>query len=344
MMSTAESTERLAGGAENTVSGAPPLLSIRGLSVSYPRYGRERLKVLKNIDLAMQPGEILTLVGESGSGKTLLARSIMRLIPVPGRIDSGRIDFDGRDLRALDEEAMRRLRGRDITMVISNPRGELDPLQKVGRQIGNVLRYHLGLDKAAIRKRVLELLEDVRIPDAEQRIKAYPHELSGGMAQRVVMAIALACSPKFIISDDATSGLDVTVQAQVLDLLKRLVAGRSTSMLFITRDIGIAAHFCDRVAVIYAGEIVEVAPREVFFENPSHPYAVLLLAAFSHNARLRRYWLKENEAKADIGPAPTGCAFANRCVRAQNRCRSEHPDLRAIAGGHQVRCHFPVER
>jgi oligopeptide/dipeptide ABC transporter ATP-binding protein len=263
---------------------------------------------------------------------------------VPGRIDRGRIRFDGRDLRALDEEALRRLRGRDMAMVISNPRGELDPLQTVGEQIGNILRYHMKLDKAAVRDRVLELLSDVRIPDPQRRIRAYPHELSGGMAQRVVMAIALACSPKFLISDDATSGLDVTVQAQVLDLLRRLVSERSTSMLFITRDIGIAAHHCDSVAMIYAGEIVEYAPRERFFENPAHPYAILLMAAFSHNARLRRYWLKETEAKRDVGPSSTGCAFAGRCVRAQARCRAEHPALRALEDRHLVRCHFPVER
>jgi oligopeptide/dipeptide ABC transporter ATP-binding protein len=274
----------------------------------------------------------------------MLARSIMQLVPAPGRIDRGRIEFDGKDLRALDEESLRRLRGRDMAMVISNPRGELDPLQTVGEQIGNILRHHMNLDRAAVSSRVLELLNDVRIPDPKRRIKAYPHELSGGMAQRVVIAIALACSPKFLISDDATSGLDVTVQAQVLDLLQKLVTERKTSMLFITRDIGIAAHHCDSVAMIYAGEIVEYAPREEFFERPAHPYAILLLAAFSHNARLRRYWLKETEAKRDIGPARSGCAFANRCVRAQARCRAEHPALRTLADGHQVRCHFPVER
>ena len=343
-MATADSTALRPNPGAEASDAARPLLSIADLSVSYPRYGQDRVTVLKGIDLAMQPGEILALVGESGSGKTMLARSIMRLVPPPGRTDSGRLHFDGQDLRALDDEELRKLRGRDIAMVISNPRGELDPLQTVGQQIGSVLRYHLGLDKAAIRARVLELLNDVRIPDPERRIRAYPHELSGGMAQRVVMAIALACAPKFIISDDATSGLDVTVQAQVLDLLKGLVTERATSMLFITRDIGIAAHFCDHVAVIYAGEIVEVAPREEFFENPSHPYSVLLLAAFSHNRRLRKFWLKEDEAKRDIGPATTGCAFAERCVRAQPRCRQEHPALSAIADGHQVRCHYPVER
>jgi oligopeptide/dipeptide ABC transporter ATP-binding protein len=274
----------------------------------------------------------------------MLARSIMLLVPPPGRIDAGDVVFDGRSLRGLDAEALRRLRGRDIAMIISNPRGELDPLETVGQQIGNVLRYHLDLGRRATRERVLGLLDDVRIPDPVRRYSAYPHELSGGMAQRVVMAIALACSPRFIISDDATSGLDVTVQAQVLELMTRLVAKRGASMLFITRDIAIAAHYADRVAVIYAGRIVEIAGRHSFFANPSHPYSVLLLAAFSHNARLRRYWLREDVGRVAEGPATTGCAFANRCVRAASRCRSEAPLLRPIGEGHFVRCHFPVER
>jgi oligopeptide/dipeptide ABC transporter ATP-binding protein len=321
-----------------------PLLSIEDLWVSFPRYKLEPLEVLRRIDLEIAPGEVLGLVGESGSGKTMLARSIMQLIPVPGRIERGHLHFDGRDLASLDEEELRKLRGRDVAMIISNPRGELDPLQTVGQQIGNVLRYHLRMDKAAIRARVLDLLRQVSIPDPERRFAAYPHELSGGMAQRVVMAIALACSPKFIISDDATSGLDVTVQAQVLELMRKLVLQRGTSLLFITRDIAITAHFCDRVAVIYAGEIMELAGREEFFENPQHPYTVLLLAAFSHNERLRRYWLGEDGVRKEMGPSPTGCPFANRCVRVQPRCRSEHPALRERAFGHFVRCHFPVER
>lgn len=324
---------------------ARPLVDIDGLSVSYPRYGRERVTVLKNIDLRVASGEIVALVGESGSGKTMLARAIMRLVPQPGRIDAGSVRFAGTDLMQLDEESLRKLRGRDIAMVVSNPRGELDPLETVGRQIGNILKYHLNLGQKDERERVLDLLRDVRIPDPERRLRAYPHELSGGMAQRVVMAIALACSPKFIISDDATSGLDVTVQTQVLELLNRLISERGSSMLFITRDVGIAAHYADRVAVIYAGEIVEVAPREEFFDNPGHPYTVLLLAAFSHNSRLRRYWLKEATGEAGAGSAAAGgCVFRHRCVRAQARCAEETPRLRATRPGHYVRCHFPVER
>jgi len=325
-------------------AGEPaPLLSISDLTISVPRYGQTPLSVLRGIDLELASGEILGLVGESGSGKTMLARGIMQLVSPPARIERGRIVFAGRDLGSLDAEAQRQLRGSEIAMIISNPRGDLDPLAPVGRQIGDMLRHHMNMDVKTARERALQLLNDVRIPDPQRRLKAYPHELSGGMAQRVVIAIALACSPKFIISDDATSGLDVTVQAQVLELLKGLVSERGAAMLFITRDIGIAAHFCHRVAVIYAGEIVELAPREKFFETPSHPYSMLLLAAFSQNARLRRHWLKEDEARHATGQDAGGCAFAGRCVRVQARCRSEHPPLRELKSGHHTRCHFPVE-
>ena len=328
-------TERRDGGA---------VLEIRDLSVSYPRYGQARQAILRDISLSIGASEILALVGESGSGKTMLARSIMRLVPKPGRIDRGRIAFAGTDLGRLDEEELRRLRGHAMAMVVSNPRGELDPLETVGTQIGHVLRHHLGLSRRDARQRVVRLLADVRIPDPERRYRAYPHELSGGMAQRVVLAIALACSPRFIISDDATSGLDVTVQAQVLELLTRLVQDNAASMLFITRDIGIAAHFADRIAVIYAGQIVEIAPREEFFDNPAHPYTILLMAAFSHNARLRRYWLNEDRVRTGTGPAAEGCPFSGRCARVQPRCRTEMPPVRPLRPGHDVRCHYPVER
>jgi oligopeptide/dipeptide ABC transporter ATP-binding protein len=300
--------------------------------------------VLRDVSLAIRRGEVLGLVGESGSGKTMLARAIMRLIPPPGQMTGGSVTFDTQDLGTRDDEALRRMRGRDIAMIISNPRGELDPLQTVGQQIGNVLRYHLDLGKKEVRERAFDLLKQVSIPDPQRRLDAYPHELSGGMAQRVVIAIALACSPRFIISDDATSGLDVTVQAQVLELIRTLVSDRGTSMMFITRDIGITAHYCDRIAIIYAGELMEVADRQTFFDDPQHPYTVLLLAAFAQNERLRRYWLGEDKIRENSGPSAVGCSFQNRCVRVQDRCRGEHPALTERRPGHYVRCHFPVER
>lgn len=321
-----------------------PLIDIQGLTVGFPQYGTTSLTALRRITFDISRGEVVGLVGESGSGKTMLARSIMRLVPEPGRFEGGRVLFEGRDLASLAPEELRQLRGREIAMIISNPRGELDPLQTVGSQIGNVLRAHTSLNRSEIAARVMELLRQVSIPAPERRVNAYPHELSGGMAQRVVMAIALACSPKLIISDDATSGLDVTVQAQVLDLMRELVVARGTSLLFITRDIGITAHFCDRVAVIYAGEIVEEAPRGEFFENPQHPYSILLLSAFAHNERLRRYWLGDPAAAQATRKPSAGCPFAVRCVRAQARCLTEAPERRETKSRHNIKCHFPVER
>ena len=333
--------------ANGSIAGAErvPVIAVDGLEISYPRYGLPPKRVMRNVSVEIASREILGLVGESGSGKSLLARAIMRLVPEPGRISAGSVSFGGVDLATLSDEQMRQLRGRDIAMVIANPKGELDPLSTVGRQIGNVLRYHTQLTQREIRARALELLESVRMPDPARRLDAYPHELSGGMAQRVVMAIALACNPQFMISDDATSGLDVTVQAQVLRLLERLIEERGTAMLFITRDIAITAHFCDPIAVIYSGEIVEIAPRGTFFEDPQHPYSVLLLAAFAHNDRLRQYWLGETREKTSQMLKPSaGCAFANRCVKAKARCFRETPPLFDRGGRHLVRCFYPVER
>jgi len=318
------------------------LVTVRGLNVSYPVFGAPPARAIRDLDLSIRPGEILGLVGESGSGKTTLARAIMGLLARPGRIDGGDILFRGRNLREVGEEAMRAMRGKEIAMVIPNPRSELDPLVPVGLQIAAVARAHLGVGRAAAAKIALDMLVAVQIPDPRRRFAAYPHELSGGMAQRVVLAIALVCSPKFIISDDATSGLDVTVQAQILDLLRGLVREHQTSMLFITRDIGIAAHFCDRVAVIYSGEVVEVASTLRFFDNPMHPYSVMLLAAFAHNQSLREAWHKPLASAApSLGEA---CVYAPRCVKMADRCNKIVPKLREVEPDHFVRCHFPVER
>jgi oligopeptide/dipeptide ABC transporter ATP-binding protein len=319
------------------------ILNIEDLHVSYPVYEHNAVRALKGIDLRVREGENVGLVGESGSGKTTLARSIMQLISRPGRVDSGRIEFSGRDLSTLNEEELRAIRGDDIAMVIPNPRTELNPLVTVGKQIANVARYHLSLPRKEADAMAMAMLNAVQIPDPKRRFKAYPHELSGGMAQRVVMAIALICSPRFIISDDATSGLDVTVQTQVLELLQDLVQKQGASMLFITRDIGITAHYCHRVAIIYAGEIVEIAETGSFFDNPQHPYSVMLLSAFSHNPKLRGMWSRPEEGEPS-SLSSQGCLFAGRCVRASETCRKEHPKMRDMQPGHAVRCHHPVVR
>lgn len=318
-----------------------PILEISDLWVAFPAYRTEPVSALRGVDLDIAASEFLGLVGESGSGKTTLARAIMGLVPPPGVIKRGRVLFQGRDLGRLGDDERRAVLGRDIAMVIPNPRAELNPVIPVGRQIANVAHHHLGIGRAEADRVSLDMLRAVRIPDPERRFRAYPHELSGGMAQRVVIAIALVCSPKLVISDDATSGLDVTVQAQVLDLLKRMVVEKGASALFITRDIAITAHFCSRIAIIYAGEIVELAETSAFFRRPAHPYSIMLLAAFSHNPALRARWTRvpSHEEAALTG----GCVFAPRCVRRQDRCLSEPPAPRRLGGGHLVRCHFPVE-
>ena len=227
-------------------------VAIRDLRVDFPG-ANESKEVLKGVSLTVQPGEILGLVGESGAGKTTLARSILGVPPASGRIAAGQVIFEGRNILDLPEPELRKLRGSRLSIVVPNPRAELNPTLTVGKQIAAMARIHLGVDRVEATRLALAILRDVHIPDPQRRMNAYPHELSGGMAQRVVIAMALICNPAFIISDDATSGLDVTVQAQILSLLGGLAADHGSAMLFITRDIGIAAHFCDRVAVCTQG-------------------------------------------------------------------------------------------
>jgi len=321
----------------------PPMLAVRGLTVEFAAMAGPTVTAVREFDLSIRPGEIFGLVGESGAGKTTLARALLRLPPEPGRIAAGEIRLAGQDLMALNETEMQRLRGRDLSMIVPNPRAELNPLLSVGEQIATMARVHRNLPRREAQRMALDMLRAVQIPDPERRMGAFPHEMSGGMAQRIVIAIALICSPKFIVSDDATSGLDVTVQAQILELLRRLVLDRGSAMLFITRDIGITAHFCDRVAVMYDGEIMELAAREDFFFRPHHPYTVMLMAAFSHNQRLRRMWSRPEVLPGAAAPAG-GCRYVARCPLAQERCRAEHPALRELAPGHFARCHFPVRQ
>jgi oligopeptide/dipeptide ABC transporter ATP-binding protein len=318
------------------------VIEIENLKVGYHVYGTAPVQALKGVSLRINSGEILGLVGESGAGKTTLARAIMRMIPAPGRIEGGRILFMGIDCTAMKPEELAKRRGRDLAMIVANPRGELNPLLPIGKQIANVAQAHLRISRDRAKEVALEMLKAVAIPDPARRMRAYPHELSGGMAQRVVIAISLVCAPRFVISDDATSGLDVTVQAQILALLRELVRGKKTSMLYITRDIGVAANFCDRVAIIYKGEIIEEAPTAAFFAGPAHPYSNLLLAAFAHDAALRERWKVPAAPAAELTRA--ACCYTDRCVHRRDRCLRDHPQLRDIAANRSVRCHFPVER
>ena len=320
-------------------TSAAPLIAIEDLRVDFPG-ANESKEVLKGVSLTVQPGEVLGLVGESGAGKTTLARSILGVPPTSGRIAAGKVIFEDRNILDLPEPELRKLRGSRLSIVVPNPRAELNPTMTVGKQIAAMARIHLGVDRAEATRLALAILRDVHIPDPQRRMNAYPHELSGGMAQRVVIAMALICNPAFIISDDATSGLDVTVQAQILSLLGGLAADHGSAMLFITRDIGIAAHFCDRVAVLYSGEIMELASRENLFLKPAHPYTLMLLAAFSHSPKLRDAW-----SVPETGVRQTqeeGCSYSSRCPIAQPVCSERRPPFAEIRPGHFARCHFSV--
>jgi peptide/nickel transport system ATP-binding protein len=316
-----------------------PLLSIANLRTRIDT-GSGAVRAVDGLSLEIARGETFALLGESGCGKSVTALSVMRLLPENGRIAGGSVRLDGEELLALPEIEMRNVRGRRMAMIFQEPMLSLNPVMTVGDQIAETLNRHTGIGGAALEKRVLELLDAVRIPDAARRRDEYPFQLSGGMKQRVMIAMALACDPELLIADEPTTALDVTIQAQVLDLLRDLQQSRGMSILLITHDLAVVAEMAHRVAVMYAGEIVETAPREVFFGRPAHPYSRKLFDSLP--ARHKR-----GSALAVIrGSVPplvhefTGCRFAERCDRAWELCRDAAPAWRGLGGGQGVRCHL----
>ncbi len=311
-----------------------PLLQVDGLSVSYAGE-REAVPVLRDVALTVAAGDTVGLVGESGSGKTVLARAILGLVESPLRLDGGSIRFEGRDLAGLPEEAMRRLRGHHIALTTPEPRKHLNPLMTVGAQIANVVQAHAEMPRAKAMERAVGLLRDVGIPDPATRVAAYPHELSGGMCQRVIIAMALAHQTKLLIADEPTAGLDVTISRQILDQIGDLVARHRTALLLVSRDLGVVAHYCRRVAVMYAGRIVEVAEVGAFFDGPLHPYSRQLLRAATAARHATR---GQARATGLLPPALLGCAYAPRCPIAEDACRAAVPDLEGRPDGRLVRC------
>ncbi len=319
------------------------MLQIDGLTVLFPA-GPGYLHAVDEVSLSLEAGDTLGIVGESGSGKSVLARSVMRLTPQTA-LKAGSIWFDGRDLERLSNRAARSLWSREIAMVFQNPMTSLNPVMRIGRQIGESLRLHLGVSPAAAKQRARELLEMVGVPDAERRLRCYPQELSGGMRQRISIAIAIACSPKLLLADEPTTALDVTIQRQILDLLAELQQKQRMAMMVITHDFGVVARCTQRVMVMYAGQVVESAPTAQLFAGHRHPYTASLLGAIPRleqpsHTRLAAIPGRPVEV---LDPKP-GCRFAPRCTRAQERCLVEDPPLVVAAGrsDHHHACFFPI--
>jgi peptide/nickel transport system ATP-binding protein len=321
------------------VSANAALLEVKQLS-TWLESGDAIVRAVDGLSFTIRQGETFALLGESGSGKSMTALSIMRLLPDAGRIVGGEIRLDGSDLLALPETAMRSVRGKRIAMIFQEPGTSLNPVMTVAAQIVEVLERHTDLRGEAARGRALELLESVGIPDAPRRVHEYPFQLSGGMKQRVMIAVALACNPGLLIADEPTTALDVTIQAQVLELLRVLQRETRMSVLLITHDLGVVSEMAHRVAVMYAGEIVEVASREAFFARPAHPYSKKLFEAVPEAAGRHRRLAVIRGTVPPLSQEFVGCRFADRCDFAWERCRSEAPAAIEIEPGHRVRCHL----
>ena len=305
--------------------------------------GKKTLAAVDGISFAISKGETFALLGESGCGKSATAQGIMRLLPAAGRITGGSVRLDGAELLTLAEADMRQVRGARIAMIFQEPATSLNPVLTVGRQIGEVLERHLDLRGAAATERMVDLLRQVGIADPERRLTEYPFQLSGGMKQRVMIAIALAGEPELLIADEPTTALDVTVQAQILDLLAKIQVDRGMGMLLITHDLGVVARMAHRIGVMYAGELVEVASREAFFTQPRHPYTQALFEALPEISRRGLKLTTIPGQVPSLAAMPAGCRFADRCAHVMSVCREQSPPWREIADGHTVRCHWQGE-
>ena len=320
-----------------------PLLSARNVTTSFDT-GRGFFRAVDGVNLDLAAGETLGIVGESGSGKSVLVRTIMNLLGAEATVsDSTQIRFDGVDVHALDPVATKHFWGTEMAMVFQDPMTSLNPVKKIGQQLTESMRFHLGLSRADARKRALELLDRVGIPDAVRRIDQYPHELSGGMRQRVTIAIALACEPRLLIADEPTTALDVTVQKQILDLLDELQQERDMAMILITHDLGVVAGHADRVAIMYAGQMVEMADTYTLFTDVRHPYTEALLDSIPRIELPSHTILAAIEGRPpDMLAPPTGCRFEPRCRYARPECSLSVPALTDDGSGHRFRCFFPV--
>ena len=317
------------------------VLEVRDLNVTFHARGQE-IRAVRGVNLDVYPGEILGIVGESGSGKSVTMKAVLGILPENASIKAGSLKLLSTEMTSLSEDEYRRLRGKDMTMIFQDPMTALDPVMTVGKHMEEVLKRNLGLkNKEEIRQKSIEMLDKVGIPDPPSRLKQYPHEFSGGMRQRVLIAMALACGPKLLIADEPTTALDVTIQAQILDLLQELEEQYHTSIVLITHDMGVVATVCQRIAIMYGGLIMETGTADEIFYDPKHPYTRALLRAIPSTE------LKEGErlqAIEGLPPSlinpPAGCPFAERCEYAEEKCRRELPAYHTVSQTHQAMCHM----
>ena len=318
------------------------LLDIRGLKTHFHTFGG-LVKAVDGVSFDVRKGEVIGLVGESGGGKSVIGFSILRLIDPPGRIEAGEILFAGEDLARKSEEEMRAVRGGDIAMVFQDPMTSLNPVYTVGRQMDEMLRLHTDLDEAARRARCIRMLEEVGISEAASRLDAYPHQFSGGMRQRVVIAIALLAGSRLIIADEPTTALDVTVQAQILKLMRRQITERGAAMILVTHDLAVVSEMADRVVVLYCGKVVERGRTEDIINRPAHPYTRGLLDSIPRITD-RQHRLRQIPGTVpDIRKLGVGCSFRDRCFRAQALCAEKTPELSPVRASLDAACHFPLE-
>jgi peptide/nickel transport system ATP-binding protein len=318
-----------------------PLLEVDHLRVEFPTR-RGTLLALDDVSFTIAPGEILGVVGESGAGKSLTGAAIIGLLEPPGRVAGGQIRLAGLRIDNLDADAMRKIRGRRIGAIFQDPLTSLNPLYTIGRQLTETIQVHLALDGAAARQRAIELLQATGIPAAEQRIDQYPHQFSGGMRQRVVIALALAAQPELIVADEPTTALDVSIQAQIIALLRQITKDQGAAVMLVTHDMGVIAETCDRVAVMYAGRIVEIGPVAEVIHHPAHPYTAGLMGSIPSMEVERERLMQIDGAMPRLNAIPTGCAFNPRCPQAHERCRRERPDL-MDAGATRAACWLHAE-
>jgi oligopeptide/dipeptide ABC transporter ATP-binding protein len=325
------------------MDGHTPLLEVRDLK-TYFFTRRGTVKAVDGVSFSLAPGETLAVVGESGSGKSVTALSLLRLVPEPaGRILDGQVLLEGRDLLKLKPHEMRRVRGSRISMVLQDPMTSLNPAFSIGDQVGEAVRLHQRVGGGELRRRVVEALSRLKIPSADSRMADYPHQMSGGMRQRVCGAIALSCQPRLLIADEPTTSLDVTIQAQYMELLREIQERFHISIIFITHDFGIVAATAHKVAVMYAGKIVEMGTTEEIFDHPAHPYTEALLRCVPRSDRLEGRLVDIPGQPPDLANLPPGCSFAPRCPKAMDRCREAYPPEVEVSAGHVTRCWLAVK-